>query len=347
MTVYDIVITDPFSSEPIIGLSDARDIRYSLYLNRPAEMSCVLSMRSEQAQREFIQPGTRELLIYRDNVPVETVFALNRVSVVANDTDESLQINATGIMAYLSDALVYGNASARTGTQIPWTLIDTYQNRAGAVSDIFRGATVGTPQSRTKIVEQDAAILDTIIELSETGDGFDFNIDSNRRYNEWHPKRGAFQGIVLEYGTNVSEFTYDESTEPGEIVTDVRAFGTASSGPPRSAFSSTARSIYGRREASISYNSENENAVETDAQLQAFANNAVISRSAPLIIPSMRVTPNHPSISLDNIALGDSVIVRARLQNYASIDAVYRIIAIHVELDDNFNESLTLELNPE
>lgn len=346
MSDYSVVITNPTTFQPIIGLSDARDVRYSLYLNRPAEMSCTLPMRSDQAQRDYVQPGTREILIYRNGVAVETVFALNRVSVVANAEDEVLEISAQGILSYLSDALVYGSSKARSGTGIGWGLISTYQARSGALSSISQGSTIGSAPSRTKIVEQDASVLDTIIELSETGDGFDFNIDTERRYNEWHTQRGSDRGIVLEYGTSVAEFTYDESAEPGEIVSDVRVFGTSSSGPPRTAFSLASRSAYGRREASLSYYSENESAVATNAQVQAFANSAVVSRSAPVIVPAMRVVPNHPSVSMDSIELGDTVTVRARLQNYAAIDALYRIIAIHVELDENFNESLTLDLNP-
>ena len=43
--------------------------------------------------------------------------------------------------------------------------------------------------------------------------------------------------------------------------------------------------------------------------------------------------------------LGDTIRFRAAVGSYTTIDSTYRIVAIHVEIDENDNESVTLDLN--
>jgi hypothetical protein len=340
---YQLVIQRRNGPE-LVDLVNAANRRFSFYLNRPSEFSCDISINAPEATADNLQAGTRELIAYRDGVALETVFALTQVSVQANENEQRVELGFQGILCYLADALVYAQSSAYTGTTVPWSWINTFQSRTGGSYGITQGTQVGTPASRTRNVEQDAAILDEIVNLSETGSGFDFNIDSARQYNEWHTQRGATDSIQLQYGVNVSSFDYEESTAPGEIVTDVRAYGPPNSGGPRSASDTTARTQYGRREASVTYMSEAENATVTAGQIQNFAD-AALDRSAPLVIPQVQLVRNHSSVTFGTYWLGDTIQFQARLGSMVDIDAAYRIVGIHIDLDENDNETVKLDLN--
>lgn len=341
---YQLVMQERNGAE-LVDLVNATNRRFSFYLNRPSEFSCELSMNTPEAIRDYITPGTKELIAYRDGYALETVFALTNANVEASENEQRISLEFQGIASYLADALVYGRISAYTGTAIPWTWINTFQTRTGGGYGITQGVQSGTPATRSRIIEQDGSVLDEIINLSETGSGFDFAIDTNRAYNEYHTQRGSDNNIVLQYGINVRSFSYDESTAPGELVTDVRAYGTAGSGKPRTAADTTARTTYGRREASVQYMSEFEDATVTSGQLQNFAD-AALDRSSPLIIPQVQLATSHPSLVFGSYWLGDTVAFQARIASYVNIDADYRIVGIHMELDANDNESIILDLNP-
>lgn len=343
MTVFQLVIQER-NGVALVDLVNARDRRFSFYLNRPSTFSCNVSINAPETTRDNIQVGTREIIAYRDGVALETVFALNRVAVAADGNEQRIDLEFEGIACYLLDALVYARAAAYTGSAIPWGWINTFQARSGGDYGITQGTQIGSPVSRTRTIEQDAAMLDEIIVLSETGAGFDFNIDTQRNYNEWHTERGTDNGVTLQYGINVRSFDYEASTAPGEIVTDVRVYGPANSGRPRTATDSTARGVYGRREASLTYMSESEAAIVTSGQLQAFAD-ASLDRSAPLIVPQVELVNDHPSIEFGSYWLGDTVTFQARLGDFVNIDAAYRIVAVHIDLDENNNETVKLDLN--
>lgn len=327
-------------------LLSARNFRFSFYLNRPATASLTLPISSREATRANIVPGAREMIAYRNGTPVETVFALTSSSVAGDRDNVELQLEFQGIMCYLADALVYGSATAYSGTTVPWTWINTFQTRTGGAYGITQGAQTGSPTSRSRYIQQDAGLLDEIVNLSESSPGFDFNIDTDRAYNEWHTSRGSDKGLALEYGSNVVAFDFEENAGPGEIVSDLRVYGPPGSGGVKTATDATSQTTYGRREASTSFLADVESAAVTSSQLQKYADLIITERNNPLITPSVQLLQDHQSTPWGSYWLGDTVAFRAKLGNYLSIDTSYRIVAIHVELDDAQNENIRLELNP-
>lgn len=345
MAYWNLVLQQRNGSA-LTEMPGARSVRFSFYLNRPCTASCTLPVTSAEATRANIVPGAREMIAYRNGSPVETVFALTGTSVAADRDNVELQLEFQGILCYLSDALVYGRASAYSSTTLPFTWNSTFQARAGASYGITAGTQYGTTSTRSRYIQQDACLLDEIINLSESSPGFDFNIDTDRAFNEWHTKRGADNGLALEYGSNIVAFDYDENAGPGEIVSDLRVVGPSGSGNAKTATSATAQAAYGRREASVAYLSDVESATVTSSQLQKYADQAVSERALPLITPTVTLQQDHPSTAWGTYWLGDTVALRAKLGGYIDIDASYRIIAIHVDLDDAHNETIRLELNP-
>jgi hypothetical protein len=328
----------------IVGLTNRRQ---TYQLNRPPVATASIAVTNPKVRRDEqggLQPGVHELKVYRDGDAQESVFQLVAASVGADPDTMRIDFEWHGIASYLQDALVFQQDTAYSDTDLPWTWINTFQTRTGGDYGITQGAVSGTAPTRQKALTQDAGLLDTINQLAESGDGFDWTIDANRAYREWHAQRGADNGIVLEYGVNVASFSYSESTAPGEIVTDVYVTGPPGTQQVTSS-ATAARTTYGRREASLTFFADFEDASVTDGQLQAHADSAIANRIAPIVIPQVRLVRDHQSIPWGSYWLGDTITFRASVGSYDTLNAQYRIVQIDVELDDNDNETITLGLN--
>jgi hypothetical protein len=340
-------ITQARNGSQIADVTGLRDRRLLFQLGQPGMVSASLRVNDPRARRDStggLQTGVHEMKVYRNGEALETVFQLTKTDVSGGVDTTTLGFEWQGIASYLQDALVYPQASAYSSTTLPWTWINTYQTRTGGSYGITQGTVTGTPPTRQKTITQETSLFEAIHDLASSGDAFDWTIDTNRAYREWHSQRGSDNGIVLEPGVNVTEWSYTENTGPGEIVTDVLV-----NGPPGSqqttASDSTARSTYGRREAALSFFADFEGVSVTDGQLKAHADAAIAGRTAPIVIPQVRLVAGHASIPWGSYWLGDTVTFRVRAANYDFINAPYRIVQIDVSLDENDNESITLGVN--
>jgi len=340
-------ITQARNGAQIADQTGLRDRRLLFQLNQPPILSAKLRVNDPRAKRDSsggLAPGVHEMKVYRDGEAVESVYQLVRVGESGTADTITLDLEWRGIASYLQDALVYPQAAAYSSTTLPWTWINTFQSRTGGSYGITQGAVTGTPPNRQISIQQEAGLFDSINSLSSSGDGFDWAINASRQYVEWHSARGADNGIVLEPGVNVTEWSFDENTGPGEIVTDLLV-----NGPPGSqqvaASDSTARTLYGRREAAATFFADFEPTSVTNGQLQAHADAAMADYIAPVIIPQIRLVKNHPSIPWGSYWLGDIVTFRVRVGAYDWINAPYRIVQIDVSLDDNNNETIALGVN--
>jgi hypothetical protein len=64
-----------------------------------------------------------------------------------------------------------------------------------------------------------------------------------------------------------------------------------------------------------------------------------------LVIPQVQLVRNHSSVTFGTYWLGDTIQFQARLGSMVDIDAAYRIVGIHIDLDENDNETVKLDLN--
>jgi hypothetical protein len=340
-------VTQTRNGSPLADVGPAlTNRRMTFQLNRPPIVTASISATNPKARRDSdggLRPGVHEMLMYRDGVAVETVYQLAGVSVAGGSDDQRVELTWLGIASYLQDALVFDQSTAYSSTTLPWTWINTYQTRTNSYG-FLQGSVSGTAPTRQKAITQYAGLFDSILDLAESGAGFDWAIDTNRRYCEWHPTRGSSTGLVLEYGVNVSSYSYEESAAPGEILSDVYV-----QGPPGSqevtGSSSTARTTYGRREASLTFFADFEAASVTNGQIQKHADAALASHIAPVIIPRVQLVRSHSSVAWGNYWLGDTITFRATVGNYDSIDTIYRIVQIDVDLDAENDETVTLGLN--
>ncbi len=321
--------------------------KITLQLNRPPIATASLRANDPRAQQGDIgglRPGVHEMKIFREAVAQETVYQLSKVDVAGDANTIGINLEWQGIASYFQDALIYPQSAAYSSTTLPWDWIETYQARIGGDYGISEGSVTGTPPTRQKTIQQEAELLATIQQLAESGYGFDYAINTNREWVEWHTERGSDNGLVLEYGVNLHTFSYTEDTGPGQITNAIFVIG-----PPGTnvvtATDSDSRTTYGRREAAASFFADFEDSTVTDGQLQAHADKIIAERPNPKIVPALRIAANHPSLAWGAYDLGDTVEFRAKIADYDTINAQYRIVQIDVDIDDNDNESITLGLN--
>lgn len=334
-------VTQERNGSPLADLTDLSARKLSFYLNRPGEVTGTLRLTSSQARRDYLQPGVTEMKVYRDGSALETVFQLATANVTLDDLSGSIELGWLGIVSYLANGNVAA-ATDKTGkaqSLHAWELIQTFQGRTGGDYGITRGLIPSTDPVQGAVYDQVTEIKQAIETLSEGSPGFDFTINASRAFDVYYPQRGNDNGLVFEHGVNVMLLTLPEEAGPGAIVTDATVVGSGAN-LTASASSASARSTYGRREAYITDGSQG-NATTLASQ----AASAVALHSAPLVIPEIKVDLTHPTTPWGSFWLGDTVRVRADLEQYLTIDDAYRVVAINVELDDEDDETVTLELN--
>jgi len=335
-------VTQERNGSQIADVTGLRDRRLLFQLGQPGMVSASLRVNDPLARRDTsggLLTGVHELKVYRDGEALETVFALSKTDVSGSADTMTLGLEWQGIASYMQDALVLPQVAAYSSTTVPWSWINTFQSRTGGSYGFTQGSVTGVAPSRSTVISQEASLFESIHGLATSGAGFDWAINANRQYLEWHSQRGEDNGIVLEVGVNVDEWSYSENTGPGEIVTDVYVNGPAGAAQVTGS-DTAARTLYGRREAALSYPAES-----SSTALSALATAAITARIAPIVIPQIRLRRNHASIPWGSYWLGDIVTFRVRAGSYDFINAPYRIVQIDVALDDNDNETITLGVN--
>jgi hypothetical protein len=322
--------------------SDLQSRSLAFHLNRPATASATLRIDSPAASTGLLQPGVTELRAVRDGSPVGTIFRLSRISI--DDTGSGTTVvncEWDGIMSYLADllALQGANYTATAQSSIAWGWINTAQSRASANYGITRGAIPSSDPTKSVKIEDDTELLESIISLSERANGFDFDVDTDRSFNVYHPQQGSSNGLVFDSDYNVAGYSVALDAGPGSISTWVRVRG--GEGAARSAQNATAATLYGRREASIQYSG----VIADTTVLQAYADRLVADRAEPIAVPALQLVVDHSSIPFGSYWLGDTVRVRIRAGELLTIDRDYRIVSIQIELDAADNETITVEVN--
>lgn len=332
----------PRNGLPAGQLQNLRARRIGIPLNRPPECSATLSASDNTVASSLLKAGESEIVIYRNGDALETVFQLASVGFSGDPDGVQIDLNWLGILSYLQHGLVYAGtrSSAIAQSRIVWGWINTFQSRTGAsVYAITDHGAPATDPSKSVTIEEDTDLLDAIIAQSERDNGYDFAVDAGRRFRCYYPQRGSDKSdrVVFEYGTNVTHFSGEWNTSPGELVTDARVYGGPGSAIA-TATDSAAQALYGRREASVQYS----DVITQTGPLQDHATRIVEDHARPQSIPQLVLRRNHPSIPWGAYEVGDTVGVRI---NELDINDIYRIVNLDIDIDENDNETITASFN--
>lgn len=324
-------------------LTDLQGVSMSFFLNRPATIAAQLRIESTYASPTYIAPGRTEIKAYRDTFLLQEAFRISSLEVSSDAASTTVGVQGDGLMSYLQDLLAYkaANYSSTAQSTIAWNWINTAQTRAGGSYGITRGEIPASDPTKSVAIEEDTELLEAIVNLSERDDGFDFAVDAARRFNVYYPQRGRTTDVVFDSSVNVVNWQVAEDAGPGSVVTDARIRGGPGSSV-QSASDTAARTTYGRREASIQYSG----VIDDNTVLSSYASRVVDDRSEPLLVPTLTLDADHPSIPWGSYWIGDTVQVRLRAGSLVNLDRSYRIVALHVRLDAADNEEIQVELNP-
>ena len=332
------------NGDAILDAIDLEERRFGFRLNRPAYAEAALRNNARAATVQALTPGKTEAIIYRNGVPLETVFQLARSEFEGDADKVRLGLQWQGIMSYLQAAVIHGGTSqGSTGqSRLAWNRINNWQSRTGANYGITDGGAPGTDPNKSASWDEDTELLEAIIAQSERANGYDFALDAQRRWQTYYPQRGEDKSseIVLDYGVHIAGFSFAADTSPGRLVTDARVSG--GEGAIATAASASARTTYGRREASVQYS----DVISDTSPLQQYADSIIERRASVSQIPQVRLTRNNfGGYPFGTFWLGDTVRVRIAAGRLVNIDQPMRIVGIDFELDENGNEDVTLTFN--
>lgn len=360
-------------------LTDLVDAKLSLYLNRPPQFSASISLVSGQVARDVLTPGRSELIIVDPNGDelADGALVLTSASVRLTPDGGMLELTWDGIATYWADALISpGSSYTGSAGSIAWQLADQFQTRnVASFPRISQGVTAS--HGSTTVGYEDATdVLSSIVELSESI-GFDWRVNAQRELDTYL-QRGADNGLVLEWGTNLLEAVWTEEAGPGQLCNSVTVTGSAPNlqdsetapdtyvepswdgtgqppAPPPEPVPAdtpsagaaavslgidTSISFYGRREAWVAMPD-----VTATSLLAGHAAAIIRERSVPRSVPELTIDTGHPSLEWGAYGLGDNVEVRLQAGSYATLVRYDRIVAIHVDIRNDGGQDVRLEVN--
>lgn len=343
MTGWDFITQTRGGAKKLANLTDLDERKVNVYLNQPGDAQGTMDLLSPQCLRAHLQPGVHELMVLRGGAAVETVFQLATAEPQLNEEGGgSIAFGWLGILSYLSNGFV-GPSYVQTSVpqdQAAWNIVSTVQAKANGSWGITNGAdTAGQP---SKSIEQpdEKDAKEALTNLADREDGFDFWIDTLAALRTAWPGRGTNKNrtVVWEHGVNCTVSNLQEDASPGAIINWVRVKG--GNGTSAVAEDLASQLTYGRREAVVSYTDET-----STTRLQQYANAIIARRKTPTIVPVVQIDTQHPGFTFGEAWLGDTGRLIAEVGNYTGIDADYRIVAMHFDLDSEDNEQLEIELN--
>lgn len=328
----------------LASLTDLTGRRMSFYLNQPGDLSGTIDLQSPQADRSLVRAGVTELVARREGVPIETRFAC----VMADPRSDAqgngqIDLGFLGIMAHLSDLIVGPFTQTASQSAIVDSIVSTAQASANANYGLVPGLHAAGQPSTTFKLEEEMDAREAITLLADR-QGFDWSVGIARDVVTYYPRRGGDKTAtaVFEHGRNCTIASLPEDASPGALANSVLVKG--GDGSFGSAQDLGSQLEYGRREAVVAMT----DTIGQPSQLSTVAAQIAALRSQPTTVPEIEVDTLHPAFTFGDPWLGDTIRVVGSIGRtpYRRIDQPFRIVAVHVDVDDQDHETMRLELNP-
>lgn len=186
-------------------LTKARGRTVTWRLDGPATAQFTIDGRSDEALG-VIALAT-DLTIYREGVKMFR----GRVGPEIDDISTDRHVSQFTFLDYR--AMLAFRQAGTAGTAYPTLtaagvialgLITTSQALSGGDWGITAGVGTTTGTSRTLTADPGKPVLESINELGRMSNGYEWEIDADLKLNLWHPRRGASNGVVLDFRGLVS-----------------------------------------------------------------------------------------------------------------------------------------------
>lgn len=328
-------------------LNDVEDLEFSLDLVKFEEKCERLGVEP----RNVLDPYRTEVKIKRNGAyllgtqVVETLINLN------NQGPNTIQIRCTGYLNLFKDRYISPgvgdaykvNYENRTYSEIAQRLILDTQKQTNGHFGVTLGPDTASPSqsmTRTRSGDYDnQGVKDGIINLTKLdNDNFDFKFTWDKRFECFNRLGSDKPEVELVYSDNVKSMTVlrDSST----LANKITGIGSGI-GDERLAYTSidsTSSLAYGVREKIELFNST--------------SNQDTLDDSVAGLLPIYKDLHEVPTVHITNGAInpgevitGDSVLVKVEGSTFVeSINSLYRIIDMKLNVNKNNEESITLKL---
>jgi hypothetical protein len=336
-------VLGPASGGHAVSVTQARSRSMTFRLTDPHEAGFQISANTPAGK--YVNELTTDLHCIRDG----KILYRGRVGTIGDDGDEKGG-DVTDVRTfdyaellkrrrlYTGDTLTFTSIAQ---SEIAWGLINNTQVRAGGSLNIVKGTGHTTnPILRSNTYAIGDSIGDLIKQLSEVSGGFHWDIEPvdqvTLALNIYYPARGANRGVVLEKGGLIR--SYRRETDPGSYANQIRITGDSTlpaAGEVRAA-SDIATRLEGVWDAVYGTDIKNSQALKDRADWQ-LANAQVVPVSYTLVFkPDKWKGPSH-------VWLGDTVQVVVK-SGRLNANALYIVQELAVSLDDNGNETVTVQV---
>lgn len=223
----------------------------------------------------------------------------------------------------LADNLSYNNVEQ---SDIVWGLITTIQARTNGNYGITRGlgSTTGIKRQWNPLPGQYAGKI--IDEISNMGNGFDWDVSPSLVFDVYYPSRGSNLGVGIEYGKSIGSFT--RTRNPSSFANDDLVTGGPNTSPVEKVSATIATDPMGRWDGVFSF---------PDVNLQSSLDDRgtwVIGKSG-LLVPAYSVKLVRGFWrGLSHIGLGDTVrlvVKKGRIND----NMLMRVAEISIDIDDD------------
>jgi hypothetical protein len=220
------LLAGPASDGPDTELTAATGRRFTCRLGQPSDLAFTLDGRHEQAAA--VTELATDVWAYRDRVLLHRGRVGTSSDTGTADT-HSTTFNAPDYRALLERRYLYDGDKlsyvAEDQASIAWQLIAATQGRTAGNLGITRGSGQTTGFMRDRLYTAGKSVGESISQLAELADGFDWEIDPQLRFNVFTPRRGRDTEQVLDYGGAVTEFS--RAVTPADYGNAVRASAAA------------------------------------------------------------------------------------------------------------------------
>lgn len=220
---YTILVKDPQNNATWELVPNSWYLTISL--NKEPTLICYLSFEKIKELAEVTQTTTihmlsatrREVSVFFGNTKVFDG-AISSIAITPLQLgNKTIELRALGWFAFFKKRLVgKGTPTVFTNQdagQIAWSIINASQNDDPPYSSL--GITQGTIQlskNRNREYLFDV-VYDSIVNLTRDNiiDGFDFEIDTDRKFNVFYPKKGITRDNIVFHEANTTGWRYEKS----------------------------------------------------------------------------------------------------------------------------------------
>jgi hypothetical protein len=315
----------------------AKNLQFTYILNSPGSCSFFLPLQDMRTMRDTLDPGRTEIHIVRKDKG--RVWGGYLYTALASLKGE-VQFGGEGWFSELRRRLIDSTKTYVGVDQfdIAWDLIDFTQLKTDGGLGFTRGPEVDSAVLRTRTYNayERKNLGEAIEELAAVEDGFDFEIDANKVFHMYYPRKGVATPVHhLSLGKNIRGLSWH--LDATDTYNEVTALGSGEGASQlRSVAVDTAlRASYKLKQKTVSFIDVSVQGTLDDHAAEELRL-AKDVRDNPQL--SAILTPDMP---FGSIVVGDAVHVHCHL-GFVEIHKDYRVVSITVAVSNEGEEAIGL-----